>query len=59
MLGVTMVPYYIVNSGLCTFRDVSGETVAKVALRHVETGSKIYTDNFPPYNILQRMGVQA
>jgi len=28
-------------------RDVRGETVARIASRHVEAGSKIYTDNFP------------
>jgi hypothetical protein len=28
-------------------RDVRGDTVARIASRHVEAGSKIYTDNFP------------
>jgi hypothetical protein len=28
-------------------RDVRGETVARIASRHVEAGSKIYTDSFP------------
>jgi transposase-like protein len=37
-------------------RDVSGETVARIASRHIETGSRIYTDNFPSYSILQGMG---
>jgi transposase-like protein len=37
-------------------RDVKGGTVARIASRHIETGSKIYTDNFPSYNILQNMG---
>jgi transposase-like protein len=32
-----------------TSRDVSGETVARIAL-------KIYTDSFPPYSILQNTG---
>jgi transposase-like protein len=37
-------------------RDVSGETVARIASRHIEAGSRIYTDNFPSYSILQGMG---
>jgi transposase-like protein len=37
-------------------RDVRGETVARIASRHVEKGSKIYTDSFPSYSILQGMG---
>jgi hypothetical protein len=37
-------------------KDVRGETVARKASRHVEMGSKIYTDSFPSYNILQDMG---
>jgi transposase-like protein len=37
-------------------RDVKGETVAKIASRHIRAGSKIYTDNFPSYSILQGMG---
>jgi transposase-like protein len=36
-------------------RDLSGETVARIASRHIETGSKIYTDSFPSYSILQNM----
>jgi hypothetical protein len=28
-------------------RDVKGETVARIASRHIEKGSKIYTDSFP------------
>jgi hypothetical protein len=38
-------------------RDVKGGTVARIASRHIETGSKIYTDNFPSYNILQGMSM--
>jgi transposase-like protein len=37
-------------------RDVSGETVARIASRHIEAGSKVYTDNFPSYNVLQGIG---
>jgi transposase-like protein len=37
-------------------RDVRGGTVARIASRHIETGSKIYTDSFPSYSILQNMG---
>ncbi|MDT7877430.1 MAG: IS1595 family transposase [Candidatus Caldarchaeales archaeon] len=37
-------------------RDVRGETVARIASRHIEAGSKIYTDNSPSYSILQSMG---
>jgi transposase-like protein len=37
-------------------KDVSGETVARVASRYIETRSKIYTDSFPSYSILQSMG---
>jgi transposase-like protein len=37
-------------------RDVSGETVARIASRHIESGSRIYTDNFPSYSILQNIG---
>jgi transposase-like protein len=37
-------------------RDVSGETVARIASRHIEKGSRIYTDSFPSYSILQGMG---
>ena len=37
-------------------RDVSGEAVARIASRHIEKGSKIYTDSFPSYSILQGMG---
>jgi transposase-like protein len=37
-------------------RDVGGETVARIASRHMEAGSRIYTDNFPSYSILQNMG---
>jgi transposase-like protein len=36
-------------------RDVSGETVARIASRHIEVGSRIYTDSFPSYSILQGM----
>jgi transposase-like protein len=36
--------------------DVRGETVARIASRHIEAGSRIYTDNFPSYSILQNMG---
>jgi hypothetical protein len=37
------------------FRDVSGETEARIASRHVEAGSRIYTNSFPSYSILQNM----
>jgi len=37
-------------------RDVRGEAVARIASRHVKAGSKIYTDSFPSYNILQSIG---
>jgi len=37
-------------------RDVRGETVARIASRHIEAGSRIYTDSFPSYNVLQGMG---
>jgi transposase len=37
-------------------RDVRGETVARIASRHIGAGSKIYTDSFPSYSILQNMG---
>jgi len=37
-------------------RDVRGETVAAIASRHIEAGSKVYTDNFPSYNVLQSIG---
>jgi hypothetical protein len=30
--------------------------MARIASRHVETGARIYTDCFPPHNILQSMG---
>jgi hypothetical protein len=32
------------------------KTVAAIASRHIEAGSKVYTDNFPSYNVLQSMG---
>ena len=28
-------------------RDVRGETIARIASRHIEAGSRIYTDSFP------------
>jgi transposase len=37
-------------------RDVRGETIARIASRHIEAGSRIYTDSFPSYSILQGMG---
>jgi transposase-like protein len=37
-------------------RDVSGESVARIASRRVEAGSSMYTDSFPSYSILQNMG---
>jgi len=37
-------------------RDVRGETVARIASRHIEAGSRIYTDSLPSYSILQGMG---
>jgi transposase-like protein len=37
-------------------RDVRCETVARIASRHIEKGSRIYTDSFPSYSILQNMG---
>jgi transposase-like protein len=37
-------------------RDVSGETVARIASRRIEAGLRIYTDSFPSYSILQGMG---
>jgi len=32
------------------------ERLARIASRHVEAGSKVYTDNFPSYNVLQGIG---
>jgi transposase-like protein len=32
------------------------ERLARIASKHIEAGSKIYTDNFPSYSILQSMG---
>jgi transposase-like protein len=40
----------------CLVGMFRGRTVARVASRHVETGSRIYTDSFPSYSILQGMG---
>jgi transposase-like protein len=37
-------------------RDVRGETIARIASRHIEAGSRIYTDSFPSYSILQGIG---
>jgi transposase-like protein len=37
-------------------RDVRGGTVARIASRHIEAGSRIYTDSFPSYNVLQGIG---
>jgi len=36
--------------------DVRGETIGRIASRHVEQGSRIYTDGFPFYIILQSLG---
>ena len=36
--------------------DVESETVGRVALRNVEPGSRIYTDSFISYTILQTLG---
>lgn len=36
--------------------DVEGETVGRIASRHVEPGSKTYTDGFPSYAVLPSLG---
>jgi len=36
--------------------DVRGETIGRIASRYVEQGSRIYTDGFPSYMILQSLG---
>ncbi len=38
--------------------DVESETVGRVALRNVELGSRIYTDSFISYTILQTLGFE-
>jgi len=36
--------------------DVRGETIGRIASRHVEQGSRIFRDGFPSYMILQSLG---
>jgi transposase-like protein len=38
--------------------DAEGETIGRIASRHVERGSHIHTDGFPSYTVLQSLGFE-